>query len=114
MRRLVADIGGTHCRLAIAELGDGLPRLGAVKRYQNRDFPRLEAILDDFLDPPAALDSARFAVAGPTDGRRVRFTNLDWSIDTVQLAERAGLPDFALLNDFVAVGYGLAALGAAD
>ena len=55
--------------------------------------------------------SACFAVAGPVQNRRVIFTNLnDWVIDADEVSRTLGIRKVSLVNDFVAVGYGLLTL----
>lgn len=114
MRILVGDIGGTHCRLATAQVMGREARLEGIKRYQNAAYGSLVAILTDYLAalPPPA--SACLAVAGPTDGHSVHFTNLDWHIDARAMAGELGLKQIRLVNDFSAVGWGLNALGTDD
>ncbi|MEW5771823.1 MAG: glucokinase [Pseudomonadota bacterium] len=111
MKLLVGDIGGTHCRLALARVDGMRVALDGVRRYHNAEHPGIEAILADYL-AGTACEAACLAVAGPTDGRRVEFTNLDWRIDADQLERAPGLPRVELVNDFVAVGWGLNALQA--
>jgi glucokinase len=111
---LVGDIGGTHCRLATARCDDGGVKLSDIRRYRNAEYPGLEAILADYLGQGPAAETACLAVAGPTDGRQVRFTNLDWHIDAGALAGRLGLGQVRLVNDFTAVGWGLNVLGTGD
>ena len=110
MSVLCGDIGGTHCRLALARVDGQDVRLERVARYRNAEFPDLSAILADFLGSAGSGLACCLAVAGPTDGRRVSFTNLDWTVDAVALASRFGFPQAGLVNDFAAVGWGLAAL----
>lgn len=105
MHVLVGDLGGTHTRLALAELTGNQVVLQQIQRYLNHEYPDLAAILATYSSdlPPACC----LAVAGPTDGRNVRFTNLDWHIDTTDLSERFGFRQCRLINDFSAVGWGL-------
>ncbi len=107
MRVLSGDIGGTHCRLALARLESGRVELERVTRYRNQAHPGLDAILADFLAAAPVPEACCLAVAGPTDGRRVVFTNLDWRVDAEALARRFGFSRAALVNDFAAVGWGL-------
>jgi glucokinase len=104
---LVGDLGGTHTRLGIARVDRGQVALDDVRRYRNTEHPDLVSILADFLGRDGRCDACCLAVAGPTDGRRVRFTNLDWTIDATDLARRFGFPSAGLVNDFAAVGWGL-------
>ena len=110
MRVLSGDIGGTHSRLAIARVEGQRVELERVGRYRNAEHPGLEAILAAFLDGEDRCDACRLAVAGPTDGRRVSFTNLDWTVDAEALATRFRFPSALLINDFSAVGWGLDSL----
>lgn len=122
MNILVGDIGGTHCRLAMAhdvahnmdqEAGPGVA-LEDIRRYRNADYPGLGAILADYLGGAACPDAGCLAVAGPTDGRHVHFTNLDWHIDADALGKALGMKRLGLVNDFAAVGWGLNTLQTRD
>jgi glucokinase len=107
MMILVGDLGGTHTRLALAELDGNRVHLSRVTRYRNSEHTNLDAILTSFLADGAQCATCCLAVAGPTDGARVRFTNLDWVIETDHLAEHFGFARCGLINDFSAVGWGL-------
>ena len=111
---LVGDIGGTHCRLALAAVTAGRVRLLRQGTFQSDEASSLSALMRHFLGTDAPPTSACLAVAGPTDGRQVRFTNLDWQIDTRLLQAEFGFASTRLINDFLAVGHGLDALAAAD
>lgn len=113
MNVLCGDIGGTHCRLALARVDGSRVELTRVARYRNADFPDLDAILADFLAAPATGLACCLAVAGPTDGNRVDFTNLDWTLEAEALAARFGFSRARLVNDFAAVGWGLDCLDSA-
>jgi glucokinase len=114
MRVLCGDIGGTHSRLALARVEGTRVELGRVARHLNAQYPDLESILADFLAAEPACDAACLAVAGPTDGRSVRLTNLPWRIEADALAARFGIPDAILVNDFAAVGWGINCLAPDD
>lgn len=84
------------------------------KEYQNCDYPTFLSVLKKFLEE-AKLDKAPncgcFAVAGPVADNKVRFTNRDsWSIDGDEVAEALGIDRVVLINDFLAVGYGILTL----
>lgn len=111
---LVGDIGGTHCRLALASHHETGIRLHDIRRYRNADHAGLADILAAYLGPSPATTHACLAVAGPTDGQQVRFTNLDWQIDCRVLRTRLALAHIHLINDFEAVGWGLNALQPSD
>lgn len=104
---LVADIGGTNTRVALAE-GRSIVE-GTIRRYRNKDFPGLESVLcqyiaeEDDVDPIAAC----VAVAGPVRDGRATLTNLDWTIDKVTLARATKSETVAILNDLQAQGHAL-------
>lgn len=113
MQILVGDLGGTHTRLALAELRENQVSLRHIRRYLNQEYPDLHTILATYFSADSNAytnnlpDSCCLAVAGPTDGRSVQFTNLDWRIDTTDLSQRFGFRQCRLINDFSAVGWGL-------
>jgi glucokinase len=109
---LVADIGGTNARFALAE-SRLAPLSGTVRlpTGQNRDFAATieEALrLGRFTRPRSLL----LAVAGVVEGKSVTLTNakmLDGllALDGPLLAERLGLRQGLLLNDFEALSLSL-------
>ena len=76
--RLVADVGGTNARFAVAS-DEG--SISLVTRYSVDQYPSIEQALSAFLDEVAAHgygdtpDAACFALSGPIEGDEVRFTN---------------------------------------
>lgn len=114
---LVGDIGGTHTRLAIAECAGTAVTLHHAARLLNAEYADPGAALRRYLAGLPAGSQPRhacLAVAGPIDGRRARLTNLAWLLDADALAAEFDLDRVKLINDFLAVGFGLAALTAAD
>lgn len=110
MNLLVGDIGGTHTRLAIAEVGiGGRVRLSPVERLLNAAHADLTTTLRDYLSRHPRLTRACLAVAGPTDGKQCHLTNLGWQIDATALGAELNLR-MSLVNDFAAVGWGIGAL----
>ena len=106
---LAGDIGGTKTLLQI-EAADGPPLL--KKSYPSAAYAGLAEMLDEFLREAGVSDiaAACFALAGPVFGRRVQLTNLPWEVDADALAARFGIARVKLINDFAAVGYGIAAM----
>ena len=111
---LVADIGGTNTRVAVAD-GERL-LIETVRRYRNVDHSSLEAVLRSFLKDAGDVDCAGacVAVAGPVSGRAVELTNVEWRIDTGTLADASGTATVALLNDLQAQGHALGRIMDAD
>ncbi len=104
---LVADIGGTNTRVALAKGRDILT--DTIRRYRNTDFPGLESVIRRYVDDEGGVDAraACVAVAGPVRDGRASMTNLDWTIDKTTLARATGSETVAILNDLQAQGHAL-------
>ena len=78
---LVADIGGTNTRVALAKGTRLLPE--TVRKYSNAGFPGLETVLRLYVEQEDNVDctGACVAVAGPVRDSIGELTNLDWTID---------------------------------
>jgi glucokinase len=115
LRVLAADVGGTHTRVLLAD-SDGTDLAPLRERqYASADWPDLLPILRDFLAAETAPPQrACLAVAGPVtgdgDARHAQVTNLPWSLDSRALADALNISRLTLINDFAAVGHGIAAL----
>jgi len=107
---LVADIGGTNTRCALADGTNVLAN--TVRRYSNIDYSGLEAVLQQYLSDEGDVDpvAACVAVAGPVRDGKATMTNLDWAIDRETLARATRAETTAILNDLQAQGYALADL----
>jgi len=112
---LVADIGGTNSRLALADRrGDGGCQFGTVRfdtlrRYRNCDFAAFDDVVAAFLraNGGGRLSACSVAVAGPVTSGRAVLTNLRWQVDAASLSRLIGGAGRSLLvNDVVALGYG--------
>jgi glucokinase len=106
---LVADIGGTNTRVALAS-GRAV-RADTVRRYANGEHPDLEAVLRLYLveGGHAAPAAACVAAAGPVREGAVRMTNIaHWPvIDKAALERSTGARTVAVLNDLQAQGHAL-------
>lgn len=109
---LVADIGGSNSRFAIATLTQGWPQLSRIASYPNDGAAKLESQLERYLaEGRAAVPrAASLAVAGPVTDGRARLTNRPWTIDAGSLAKTFAFREVTLLNDFAALAHGLAFL----
>lgn len=107
---LVADIGGTNTRVALAEGPKLLPE--TIRKYRNAEYPGLETVLRAYIAEEGDVDcrGACVAVAGPVHDGRATLTNLDWTIDRegVARATRAEVVD--VLNDLQAQGHAIGRL----
>lgn len=104
---LVADIGGTNTRVALADGRSLLP--DTVRRYKNAEFAGLESVINRYVTEEGGVDAkaACVAVAGPVRDGRANMTNLDWTIDKDTVARAAKAETVAVLNDLQAQGHAL-------
>lgn len=104
---LVADIGGTNTRVALAEGKRVLPQ--TVRKYANAEFPGLESVLRRYIADEDDVDCAGVcvAVAGPVRDGVGALTNLDWTFDQETLRRAARAERVAVLNDLQAQGHAL-------
>lgn len=111
---LVADIGGTNTRVALADGRNLLPE--SIRRYRNTDYPGLETVLRQYVADEGDVDTraACVAVAGPVRDGRASMTNLDWAIDRETLARATSAQTVAILNDLQAQGHALGHLDPAN
>jgi glucokinase len=110
-RSLVADIGGTNTRVAMAQ-GRAL-QADSIQRFRNADYPGLETILRQYLDGVGlACAGVCVAVAGPVANGLATMTNLDWTIDAAGLQRATGAGAVAILNDLQAQGHALGHIAA--
>jgi glucokinase len=112
---LVADIGGTNARFALASRsGDGF-HLRARQRFSAQAFTQFSNALAAYI---AGLDArpmrACFAVAGPIIDDEVDVTNSPWLLRRDALAAHFGFRAVRLVNDFAAQARGAPLLGASD
>ncbi len=104
---LVADIGGTNTRVALAEGTRLLP--DTVRKYPNTDYPGLESVLRKFIEAEGGVDckGACVAVAGPVRDGVGTLTNVNWQIDRDTLARATQAETVSILNDLQAQGHAL-------
>lgn len=106
-RHLLADLGGTNTRLALA---DGTGRLpGTIRRYLNDDFDSFESVVSAYLEEttPGPIHALCAGVAGPVLHDTAQLTNYAWHIDAANLRNLTGTPHIHLINDLQAQGYAL-------
>jgi glucokinase len=104
---LLADIGGTNARFALADTQQPSPLIDdSVRKFQVADFPSLADAARHYLDsvPELATDVRKgvFAVAGRVDGDVARITNHPWIISRSGTQAAIGLDSLRLINDFAA------------
>lgn len=106
---LVADIGGTNARFAIAR---GCAKSGfqleEVRRLKNEHFEHLRDAAHAYLEICSGDRPKRgcLAVAGPISNGVVRLTNSNWKFKPQELADELGLETIVPVNDFAAQARG--------
>ena len=115
---LVADIGGTNARLAVAQIpaGGGAPKLTDFTAFPCAEYNELDAALEAYKATLSGDLPKRgcLAVAGPIIDRTAHITNLGWHLDANQLEHAFGFDSLHLVNDFAALARSTPALGATD
>jgi len=109
---LVADIGGTNARFAIADDGDSQD----IHELRCADFPTLETALEHYLDRLGGSRPRRaaIAVATPITGDQVKMTNHVWSFSIRAVRQRLDLDELRVINDFTALALSVPRLRADD
>ena len=103
---LVADVGGTNTRVALAERRALLD--GSVRRFRNSEFESLESLLLRFEDDVGlSCDAVAVAIAGPVHDGCGTLTNLDWTVERETLASVTGARTVSVLNDLQAQAHAL-------
>jgi glucokinase len=101
VKGLVADIGATNARFALAD------DQGAVVRARVLacgDYPGIEEAIDDYLrsEGVGRPRAAALAIASPVTGDHVALTNNPWQFSIADLKQRLGLDRLEVVNDFTA------------
>ncbi|MEQ8387313.1 MAG: glucokinase [Alphaproteobacteria bacterium] len=114
---VIADLGGTNIRFALAE--DGQPV--QIRRFRIADFASFGDALAHYLDRVGLADkgsrtpaAVAIAAAGPVRGREIAVTNNDWIVREADIKQLAPGAVVHLLNDFEAVADAIPGLTAAD
>jgi glucokinase len=109
---LIADIGGSTSRFALAACGQ---RPQQVVVVSNANFATVEAAITQYLNHVGVRPSAAIlAVAGPINGEEVALTNRSWHFHKRDLAKRFDLHRLRVINDFEAVAWAVLGFESAD
>jgi glucokinase len=118
-RVLLADVGGTNLRFALADPArTQAPFLEEVRGFEVAGFDSLAAAARQYLaEVGVARDTLAggvFALAGRIEGDEAKITNHPWTISRHDVAAQLGLPRLALVNDFAAQAMAIRLLSEAD
>lgn len=111
---LVGDVGGTHCRLATADISGDPPWHLEHRLDFEIEFATFDEALRNYVQRTGLTEvpkAATIAVAGPVTGGQTRLTNRDWLISEQQL-RKFGCKAALLINDFIALAFAVDTLGA--
>ncbi|MGL5733743.1 MAG: glucokinase, partial [Beijerinckiaceae bacterium] len=108
---LLADIGGTNCRMMTLASKHATPQ--PLARLASADIIDLPATLSALPGLPP-VRSALLAVAGVVESPRMTLTNLPWSIDAQAIGKKLGLTRVMLVNDFEAQAAAMTVFDARD
>ena len=112
---LAGDIGGTKTNLGLFTQGKRRPRLKAIETYPSRGVPKLENIIEQFLEKhQVSIGSACFGIAGPVVNGRCRTTNLPWDISEERLKGFFQWKKVRLINDLTATALGIPLLNSRE
>jgi glucokinase len=113
---LVADIGGTNARFALAHpMGSGI-EIGPVMTFRTAEQESFDDALQRFLSASDRLPLSGVAAcaAGPVEGKgdaaRIDLTNCPWEVSVAALRRATGIEKPILVNDFAAVALAVPAL----
>lgn len=113
---LVGDVGGTHARFAVVDVGARRVRAERRLDLPADDFATFDAALQAYvahLGKGARPSAAAIGVAGPVTHGSVDFTNRDWHASEQGL-HKMGFARALLINDFAATAFSIAALAPED
>ena len=116
---LVADIGGTHARFAIAKKTHNTPGLLLENQqtYQVAEFKTISSAILDYLNKisaPLRPKHAVLAVASAVTSDHISFTNSAWGFSIPALKNELALDELQVINDFAAVAWALPTLQETD
>lgn len=111
---LVADIGGTHIRFALATAAGGIDQR---RTFDGADFDSPASAAASFLSDLEAGERPRvacFAVAAPVGADEVEMTNREWRFSVEETRRRLELDRLEVVNDFTALALSIPTLGDQD
>ena len=111
MKTLVADIGGTNSRLALATTSkkDREIILENIQKFKNSDFNNFEEVIEKYLSSSNdnLISRICIAAAGIISEDTVKMSNLNWKITVPSLQKTSNIKNVLIINDLQAQGYAL-------
>ncbi len=102
MPYIVADVGGTNARFALAQ--PGRAEVEDMETLKVKDFEHISDAFRHFMRSHGIAGRTRACVAfaGPIEGDRVSLTNGGWAFSVEQTRDDLALERLLLVNDFKA------------
>lgn len=108
---LAGDVGGTKTLLGVFSPAPERPRAVEIGEFVTLDYYGLEPMVREFLKAqniePRHIDAACFGVAGAVTEQVARLTNVPWVVDATIVTETLGIRRAQVINDLVALAYGV-------
>jgi len=115
MNVLAGDVGGTNARLALVDVVDGRATIQEQRTYRSQAYSGLAPIVRTFVTEVGLRpERACIGVPCPATEEECVAPNLPWKVDADAVAADIGIASSALINDFTAIGHGIAFLRAED
>jgi len=113
---LLADVGGTNVRFALADPTRAQPLLAdSIRRYRVADFATFTDVALAYLGALGAQPrQGVFAFAGQIRNGEVQITNHRWSVSRDRVCAELALDSLHFINDFAAMSLSVTLLGATD
>ncbi|ABS61932.1 glucokinase [Parvibaculum lavamentivorans DS-1] len=117
---LVADIGGTNARFALAASRNGRIEVSPPIIFQTADYASLELALSRFLEEAGRplIGGVAACAAGPVQGTgaaaHIAMTNCPWDVTAATLTRVTDIKHPRLMNDFAALALSIPALTGPD
>ena len=110
MAFLLADVGGTNARMALAR--NGAIDTATIPRVRGDDHASFDEVVRIYLEQQGnpAIEAVCIDVAGPVSGGVAQLTNRDWDFTEARLCQLTGASRARLINDLIALGYATPAL----
>lgn len=100
--RLIADVGGTNARFALARHG----RYSNMRSVEDGQYNSLHDAITDYLTVLPEQERsglpAAIAIAAPIRGDQITMTNKTWSFSIEELKQSLNLASLTVVNDFAA------------
>jgi len=111
LKTLVADIGGTNSRLAVATTSKKNREiiLENIQKFKNSDFNNFEEVIEKYLSSSNdnLISRMCIAAAGIISEDTVKMSNLNWKITVPSLQKTSNIKNVLIINDLQAQGYAL-------